>query len=219
MPIPLIVIGIGVASAFLVACGEEDYEGSVLSKETEKIKPLAKKLTANSSSIEESSVAIIQWAENNLFHYENFGEGRHYGPSIYDDREITVGGLSTISIEDILRERAVGCHFASGVIITMLRSLGIAAEYVRDEGGHGMTYIPSIDRYIHGDHIADLVCIPAEHFILNKEELASWVRHPGFADPKFGILSPGFYAFEETMRQKYGYTLKLERTQQTLYVS
>lgn len=207
---------------------ENDYEGSRLSTETAKVKPLAEKLTENCNSTEEEVISITQWAQNNLFHYSNFGPGRFYGLGIYGKEDEIHGGLHDISIESILSERAVGCHYASGVLITMLRSLEIAAEYVTETVNgevHGLTYIPSLDRYIHGDHVANLVCIPAEELLHSSEEEDFWRRHAGVPAseigyaPEVGLISASFYAFQIAMWKKYGYLLELQRTGEMLHIA
>lgn len=228
MPIPFIVWGLGAAATAFFASGcdseETSHEDLGLSEETKKVKSLAEKLTQNAQTTEEKVIAIAQWAENNLFHYEDFGPGRNYAAdNVYSGSDERYGGLNTISIDEIFEERAVGCHYASRVIISMLESIGVGAEYIKRDG-HGLTYIPSLDQYIHGDYIADLACIPAEELLQSKEELDYWSQHPGFPaselglPPELGMLSTSFYAFEQTMYDKYGSLLKLQRTDRSLHI-
>jgi len=155
------------------SCGGEisAYDASPMANETHKVKGFTEKLTTNDRTIEEKVKRVVEWGQKNLFHYDEQFDFETYGQTYetYDP--------SKISIEDIFRERAVGCHDTVFTLATMLRSIDIDADYVRSESfgpnvespGHGILYVPEIERYVHGDAICLLNTSNTDAMILDRE--------------------------------------------------
>jgi len=209
-----LVLGGVLGSSTGCACSDVWYENSRMVNELNKVYPLTKEITKSSSSVEGAVEAVIQWSEKNFFHYykeleENYGVGV-YGANDVDDYLNNV--LLNLSVEDVFRERAVGCHLATFVMATMLRSIGISAEHIKESAGefrsstgHGVLYIPKIDKYVHGDLIADLVGTPAVQIMQTEDEL----RRMSSADGSY-------ISFNNELFERYW--LRLHRSGNNLYV-
>lgn len=183
------VLGLGATTAALPLSGcmgniSSLYENSRFAQETHKVRPLTVEITRDTESAEDAVLSVIQWAQKNFFHFYEGPDGS-YGTSIYgapsgDFDSFVEENMWTLSIEDLFRERAVGCHLATSVMATMLRSIDIPAEYTRvwegqfSMGGHAALYLPTMNKYVHGDLIAELVAAPAEKLLQTEEELLYW---------------------------------------------
>jgi len=129
---------------------------------------LANKLKGN--NVKNSVINIAQWQKKNFFHIDSNWDFSVYkdttGANIYG-----VWGLSPRNIYRLFEERATCCHLNAALLANLLRSLNIPAIPIIDKTGHGVTYIPSIDKYVHGDHIAVNVTILAEDMLINKNNM------------------------------------------------
>jgi hypothetical protein len=187
------VTGISLIALALPRCGSEHieqsryYELSPMSKEVHKVSSLTGELTKDDYTTEDALRTIVEWGQKNLFHYhDNFMPADAYGT----DSIIQI--MSDASIEDVFRERAVGCHLTTFVLATMLRSIGIDADYVQSGSfgpevvspGHGILHIPEIDKYVHGDSVCLGNVRPTERVIIDRELL-------------FGVLKDDPLAMEE----------------------
>jgi len=155
----------------------ERYNNSRLAGELHKVRPLTEAITHDVSTTEERAAAVAEWVAKNFFHaldkfswdvYEKYGF--YFG---HDD-------YFQFPIEIFFSERVVGCHLASAIIVTMLRSIDIDAEYINVAGselfanhGHGITYVPEIEGYIHGDVVAQMI-LPGNDMILGRDDAQMW---------------------------------------------
>ena len=109
-----------------------------------------------------------------------------------------------LSIRDVFRERAVDHRSISFILATMLRSIGLSAEYVElregelsdcGDGGFGAVFLPDFNKYVHGCHLAALVAQPAEDLLVPLEEQKMFAErgNPDVSDPWYA-LAP-FYRF------------------------
>src|SRR3989338_4524931 len=174
--------GTFVALALATGCFDTSvlYDDSVMARELYKVRPLAREITQETSTIDEAVAAVVQWTEKNFFHYYlEPGLGEDWGPKLYAPNDDSQESILNISIEDVFRERAVGCHLATFVLATMLRSIGIYANHVVEwqgqvlEGlqGHGVLSVPGRGIYVHGDLVAELAGTPAAELMQTEREL------------------------------------------------
>jgi hypothetical protein len=57
----------------------------------------------------------------------------------------------------------------------MLRSINIPSIEIH-YNGHGIAFMPTINRYVHGDYIADMTVLPDPSLIImTREELEQWI--------------------------------------------
>lgn len=131
---------------------------------------LARRLTQSTTSQEEAVASVVAWMSQNFFHAYAPG----YGWEVYlDGREpLTSGGpvAYPLSIERIYEERVSGCHQPVILMEGMLHTLNIPAVRLAMQG-HGVLYLPSLDRYIHGDHVITYPDAPPEVLLLTADEI------------------------------------------------
>lgn len=118
---------------------------------------------------------IIGWLKKNFFHaYYDWG-WNVYCTGTNRDVFMNYDGCNNnccapLTFEALFKERVIGCHKPTFLLTQFLRSLNIPAVPILYQG-HGITYLPIIDRFIHGDHIADFTTVPVEDFFLTPEEM------------------------------------------------
>ncbi len=168
------IVPIAILSSLSGCSSTWDYEDSVMYGETHLVREYTENLTRDCETDWERVMTIVHWGQANLPHYSS-----EYTAEIYQT-EVTERGAANpmdVSIRDVFRERVVGCHLAVFTIATMLRSVGIDAEYVRSndlgigERGHGLLYIPQFEQYVHGDRILNL--FPTEDIFESQDELGT----------------------------------------------
>ena len=136
---------------------------------------------------------IVEWEMKNFFHaYEE------YGWEVYNKQP---DEIIKISLEPVFKERVVDCHLASHILIGMLRSLNIPA-YEKNFKGHGVTFIPDLNLYVHGDYIAQFSANP--DLFMTQEELENYVNS-----------EKGYNKFWNENQNKYP---KLKRKGNKLYI-
>jgi hypothetical protein len=187
-------LGIGLTAIALPKCGSENYGQSrydrlsQMSKEVHKVSSLTGELTKNDYTAEDALRMIVEWGQKNLFHYhDDFMPVDTYGT------DSVIQTWHDVSIEDVFRERAVGCHLTTFVLTTMLRSIGIDADYVLSQSfgpevtdpGHGILHIPEIDKYVHGDSVCLGSVRPTERIIIDGELLFGVLKNDPLAMEAF----------------------------------
>ncbi len=130
---------------------------------------LARRLIGNAASHSDAAAAIIIWMQQNFFHaYDD------YPWDVYLDGRLplTGGGPAAypVSLARIYEERVVGCHEPTIMLEGMLHALNIPALRLKVHG-HGVLYLPTLDRYVHGDHIAMYTAAPRGVLLLTPDEI------------------------------------------------
>lgn len=139
-----------------------------------KLSSLAK--TFLSDTHEQTTVNAIRWYKQNFFHAYTDGADS-YGWERYNDNipgQVTFsnGGYAPMSLERLFEERISGCHDASTVLANMLRSLNIPALDLFGRSNHMRVYLPTLNKFIHGDHVVEHAAgVPAENLLLTPEQL------------------------------------------------
>lgn len=143
------------------------------------------------SSIKESLLAAIYWQKKNFFHAYT-----DYNWNVYKDNQTEANkiGMGTGSIylptsmERLFDERVTGCHEHSLLISDYLRAMNIPAANI-NHVGHGVLFVPSLNAYVHGDHIADMHVMPPEDYLITADQ----------------IISAGAQNYGSILRNKYPY--------------
>lgn len=166
-------------------------------------------ITSGTHNDREKVERVSEWVANNFFHYNEYFGFEDYGVD-------SSWEVFQLPIETIFAERGVGCHLASAVTILMLEAIGIDATYLNEDGGdvsatwgHGVVFIPSINRYIHGDALAIQACLPGYEFLMTQEELATL----------YTSSPPGIGSFHAYVKDKYRYKVGVERDDDCLFIS
>ena len=128
------------------------------------ISSLAEAITAGANSDYEKVVKLVDWEMKNFFH-----AGGLWGWDTYEGYT----NILSLPIKELFKERIVGCHQAANILVSLLNSINIPAEKIVVEN-HGVVYLSSLNKYVHGDYIANLVSVPAEQLIMTEEELNSY---------------------------------------------
>jgi hypothetical protein len=140
---------------------------------------LAHRLAQSAASQEEAAALVVVWLQQNLFH-------SHYSPpyawDVYlDGREPRDDGgpvAYPASIDRIYDERVSGCHEATVILEGMLHSLNIPAARLMVHG-HGVLYLPTLDRYVHGDHVVLKTDAPPGALLLTADEFRPFAEDSG----------------------------------------
>jgi hypothetical protein len=135
---------------------------------------LAKRLIGDAASHSDAIAALVVWMQQNFFHaYED------YPWDVYLDGRPPRSGAGPaafpLSLERIYDERVVGCHEPVIMLEGMLHSLNIPAVRLSVHG-HGVLYLPTLDRYIHGDHVANYTATPPGVMFLTHEEFRPYAE-------------------------------------------
>lgn len=144
------------------------YKNETVELETAfKLLPLALKVLKDNpnSTIEEA----VRWVKTNFFHaYKDWISGEDWGFGNYPDKVPE-------NLEHLFDERIVSCREPSLVLVGLLRALNIPsfAMETPEEKHHGATYLPTVKKFVHGDHLATLPLIPTDLLFLDLEEVES----------------------------------------------
>jgi hypothetical protein len=137
---------------------------------------LGQRLIAGATTQAEAVMAILEWMAQNFFHAID-----DYPWDVYlDGREPRTSGpvAYPASLERIYEERVIGCHEPTIMLEGMLHSLNMPALRLKVHG-HGVLYLPSLDRYVHGDHVANYTDAPGEVLLLTPDEFRPYAEDVG----------------------------------------
>ena len=149
---------------------------------------LTQKLIQDAPTQEDAAAQIVVWMQRNFFHaYDEYGwdvylDGRgprsDGGPVAYP-----------ASIERIYEERVSGCHEPTMLLEGMLHSLNIPAVRLMVHG-HGVLYLPTLDRYVHGDHVVAYTDAPPGMLLLTADEFRPFAEDKAWI---YAIVYPDKY--------------------------
>ena len=157
------------------------YILSNIASETHKVFPIVSQIIEDAHDSKEAIGEVIKWMQKNSTHYyisegvdgtlENWDFGIYCDNCEFDD---LLNLYQDLSIEKYFQERVSGCHLMSYVLSTMFRSVGIPAIYDRTGGedyGHGVVYLPTLNKYIDGDMITKYIDQDIEKFLFDSQEV------------------------------------------------
>ena len=151
---------------------------------------LARRLADGSATQTDAIKAVMAWTSQNFFHAYAPG----YGWEVYlDGQEPTdFGGAeaSPQSLERLYEERVAGCHEPTILMEGMLHSLNIPAVRLSMQG-HGVLYLPTLERFVHGDHIVAYRDAPMELLMLTADEIRPFAEDEAYI---FAIVYPDKYS-------------------------
>jgi hypothetical protein len=143
---------------------------------------LAHRLAGGAATQEEAAAQLVVWMQQNFFH----AIAPDYTWDVYlDGREpLQRGGPHAYptTIERIYEERVSGCHEPTILLEGMLHSLNVPAVRLMVHG-HGVLYLPTLDRYVHGDHVVGATDAPPGILLLTPDEFRpfaedeDWIYH------------------------------------------
>lgn len=135
---------------------------------------IAHDLIEGRTSHSDAIATLTVWIQHSFFHaYDD------YPWDVYlDGREpLDTGGpvAYPTSLMRVYEERVVGCHEPSIMLEGMLHSLNIPALRLNVHG-HGVVYLPTLDRYVHGDHMAMYTAAPPGTLLLTPDEFRPYAE-------------------------------------------
>lgn len=138
-------------------------------KDTENLYILSKNVIGDEVTHYESIVKVVDWIERNFVHASNINNPE----SVPSDDPLVINYTRGDHgyIKGIFKTRSPnGCGGGTALLRGMLRSLNIPA-YELIAQSHGVVFMPTINRYVHGDTLLGYsVTVPADYFILTLEE-------------------------------------------------
>ncbi|MFC1730570.1 transglutaminase-like domain-containing protein [candidate division KSB1 bacterium] len=159
------------------------FHDSLTNQEFYRIAPITLSIIEGSSSQEEAIEKIILWLSKNI---------RHYVTDTYQPRGYK--NVFTTPFEDVFHYRTSGCHRYSKMLVAMLRSINIPAYEIHLKG-HGVTYIPTIDIFVHGDLGVKYPALPdASMLMMDRATFLSYAKSDGTGE---------FYNAEEEIHERY----------------
>lgn len=162
---------------------------------------LAQKLLGESR--EETIYNVIRWLKANIFHaYISEADNEVWG---WDEM---YGGEIPEDLSAFMQERGGGCHTACIAFANILKALNIPVVNIRDYGGHAISYVPEMDKFIHGDMLVKTAPVPDEMYLWGYEEVNSPDDHH--------VLRANF---KEKIKEHYGDQLSDEDVDSLMMLS
>lgn len=130
---------------------------------------LAKELTKDAQTQEQAIHILIEWVQNNFFHIYRDDQNNWDFEEAYQPYGIPY------TLEDVYDQRAIGCHIPTLILEGMLHSLNIPAVRLH-MFGHGVLYLPTLNSYVHGDHVATGTGFDPQDLIFTEEEFLPYLN-------------------------------------------
>lgn len=172
-------------------------------QEAYKLFLLANKLKL--SNINKTIEEVIIWQKKNFFHaYWEWGYNVYYDNiknQKYHCSPFIADCAYPNTLERFFDERVSDCHLNAFVFANLLRSLNISAIDFVSAGavgsgeGHGIVFLPTINKYVHGDHIADFVTIPATDYLISLNDITDMIDGKIIYYDYFKVKFPAYYNF------------------------
>ncbi len=134
---------------------------------------LAQQLVKGAKNQKEAVENAVLWFEKNFFHaqedygWEKYLDGRapnQTGPAAFP-----------LSVRRMYEERIIGCHEPTIMLEGLFHNLNIPAMRLWVHG-HGVLYLPTFNRYIHGDHVANYAEAPAGISVMTPTEFLPYAK-------------------------------------------
>lgn len=138
---------------------------------------LAQKLVKSSKNQKSAVENVILWFEKNFFHAQE-----NYGWELYlDGREPNQTGpvAFPLNVKRMYDERVIGCHEPTIMLEGLFHNLNIPALRLWVHG-HGVLYLPTFDRYVHGDHVANYAEAPSGISVMTPAEFMPYAKDVKF---------------------------------------
>jgi hypothetical protein len=136
---------------------------------------LARRLTEGAANQQDAVAAMVVWLQQNFFHAISPG----YAWDVYLDGQEPREGPGQVafplSLERIYEERVSGCHEPTLILEGMAHSLNIPAVRLSIHG-HGVLYLPTMERFIHGDHVVAYTDAPFGSLLLTYDQILPFAQ-------------------------------------------
>lgn len=156
----------------------EDFPEPLINLEASyKLHAIAMKLRADTP--EQVAINCIRFIKSNFFHPYTNPEGSWMLDRYKGGKPWGTSGdaFCPPDLGRLFEERIAGCHSPAVHLSELLRLLNIPAFPIK-MGGHGVTYIPGLNRFVHGDHLVTLPLYPSGILLMTSSEIAGYVTDP-----------------------------------------
>lgn len=140
------------------------------------LRPIAEKLLVPNDQ-RATIFNMIRWIKSNFFHAYIAQDGTDYGWDRYRDgrddsiKNKSFGIFQQVSLNRYFEERISGCHDTAMLLSDLLRSVNIPVLNLNIGSGHGVVYISSEKRFVHGDHLSNNPATSPDVMLLRAEQI------------------------------------------------
>jgi len=178
----------------------EEYGDPNLELETSyKLHELALKMKADTKELTVTNA--MRWIKTEFFHAYNSWSFDKYSDDPFP-----------ANLGELFGERIVGCHETVLLLSGILRSLNIPTVNIL-VGEHGVTCIPSLDSYVHGDHLANRPLVPVTLMLLTKDEILQYTPEDDMFE---NLLETKVSTLFDNVGPLYLFTTTIRRTGSSL---
>lgn len=136
---------------------------------------LARRLAEGETNQQDAVAAMVVWLQQNFFHAISPG----YAWDVYLDGQAPREGPGQVAfplnLERVYEERVSGCHEPTLILEGMAHSLNIPAVRLSIHG-HGVLYLPTMERFIHGDHVVAYTDAPFGSLLLTYDQILPFAQ-------------------------------------------
>ncbi len=140
---------------------------------------LARRLAEDATNQQDAVAAMVVWLQQNFFHAVSPG----YAWDVYLDGQAPREGPGQVafplSLERVYEERVSGCHEPTLILEGMAHSLNIPAVRLSIHG-HGVLYLPTMERFIHGDHVIAYTDAPFGSLLLTYDQILPFAQDEAY---------------------------------------
>lgn len=174
-----------------------------------KLYNLAHSLVGKAKTQTEVVDNVVFWMQQNFFHADEKYGWDQYKDNQTEGDKVPFGEngsyYAPLSLSRIFDERVIGCQEPTVILANLLHNLNIPAIRL-SEHGHGVVYLPSLNRYVHGDAIA-IIKSPKGFIVQTTAAFTNMVALNDFIQPLTDAHASLFPAYLTLQRE--GNTLKL----------
>jgi hypothetical protein len=153
--------------------------------------PLSFSLVGRNTDQATAALRMVSWVTANFYHHYHGGHDYPW----YIPYQRRADGWGTW-LDEYFHERSVGCHATGKILAALLRSVNIPAQEIH-HGGHGICYLPTLERYVHGDLMANLTLLSDNgRLLMSLSELTPYLPKPPSASESAELAQPTGWEIE-----------------------
>lgn len=137
---------------------------------------LALSIIGNAKNQEEAVESLVRWMKANITHAdENYGWDVYLAPG---EKPLNDGGAVAYpkTLDAIYKERVTGCHEPTIMLEGMTHGINIPAVRLSMHT-HGVLYLPTMNKFIHGDHVASYASASPDRIMLDRDTIMAFAKN------------------------------------------
>ncbi|MFA7278283.1 MAG: hypothetical protein WC101_04865 [Candidatus Gracilibacteria bacterium] len=167
---------------------------------------LVLKIISGAKNQEEAVEHLIRWMKANITHAdENYGWGVYLTPG---EKPLDDGGAVAYpkTLDAIYKERVTGCHEPTIMLEGMAHGINIPAVRLSMHA-HGVLYLPTMNKFIHVDHVASYVSASPNQLMLDRDTIMAFANN---AKEIFSIFMDNNPTYVPISRYRKGNNLTID---------